>query len=173
MLQTNTAVSSPLSSLRSPLFVLILHIAQVSLAFPLVSQLSQERRRVKSLLTSREAEQHHRTLVAPSPDIRSSPTRRMCGQCWRVLIKKGFVTPTTMFGLERGERKKQHDVNHGVSSAQTAACVQQGAPGYLRGLCPGGVLFKFAVVDGKVGPVVTAVPQRSEAAVTTHTTVAI
>lgn len=88
-------------------------------------------------------------------------------------MKKGFVTPTTMFGLERGERKKQHDVNHGVSFTQTAACVQQGAPGYLRGLCPGGVLFKFAVVDGEVGPVVTAVPQRSEAAVTTHTTVAI
>lgn len=57
--------------------------------------------------------------------------------------------------------------------SQTVACVQQGSPGYLRGLCPGGVLFEFAVVDGKVGPVVTAVPQRSEAAVTTHRTVAI
>ena len=41
-----------------------------------------------------------------SPDILGSPTRRMWGQCWSVLIKKGFVTPRTTLGLERGEREQ-------------------------------------------------------------------
>lgn len=40
----------------------------------------------------------------------------MCGQCWRVLIKKGFVTPTTMFGLERGEKKGRSVLTCGFPS---------------------------------------------------------
>lgn len=69
---------------------------------------------VNSLLASNKVYLHNSTLVPPLPDILSSPTRRMCGQCWRVLIKKGFVTPTTMFGLERGE-KRQNNANLRVS----------------------------------------------------------
>lgn len=61
---------------------------------------------VGSLPASDKVYQHIRTLLPALPDILSSPTRRMCGQCWRVLIKKGFVTPTTMFGLERGGKRK-------------------------------------------------------------------
>lgn len=44
---------------------------------------------------------------------------------------------------------------------------------YLRSLSPGGVLLKFTVVDGKIGPVVTTVPQRGKTAVTTDRRVAI
>lgn len=57
-----------------------------------------------SLLAPHEVKQHNGTWGPPLPDILSSPTRRMCGQCWSVLMKKGFVTPTTMFGLERKEK---------------------------------------------------------------------
>jgi len=89
-------------------------------------------------------------------------------------MKKGFVTPTTMFGLKRGgEKKKQNNANLRVSFTQTVANRSQGSAGYLRSLCPGGILFKFTVVDGKIGTVVTTVPQRSKAAVTTERRVAI
>lgn len=47
-----------------------------------------------------------------SPDILGSPTRRMWGQCWSVLIKKGFVTPRTTFGLER-EKKGGKEARRG------------------------------------------------------------
>jgi len=47
------------------------------------------------------------TCLGRSPDILGSPTRRMWGQCWSVLIKKGFVTPRTTFGLERGEKRER------------------------------------------------------------------
>lgn len=40
-------------------------------------------------------------------------------------------------------------------------------------MSPGGVLFKFTVVDGKIGTVVTTVPQRGKTAVTTDRIVAI
>lgn len=63
---------------------------------------------VSSPPASNKVYQHNSSLVPPLPDILSSPTRRMCGQCWRVLIKKGFVTPTTMFGLERGEKTQDN-----------------------------------------------------------------
>lgn len=44
-----------------------------------------------------------------SPAILGSPTRRTWGQCWSVLIKKGFVTPRTTFGLEREREKKERE----------------------------------------------------------------
>lgn len=110
--------------------------------------------------------------VPPLPDILSSPTRRMCGQCWSVLIKKGFVTPTTMFGLVRRERA-QKDVTLRASSRHTAASGQRGAVSYSRGLCPGGVFLKFTVMDREIGAVVAAVPQGSQAAVTTDRRAAI
>ena len=47
-----------------------------------------------------------------SPDILGSPTRRMWGQCWSVLIKKGFVTPRTTVGLER-EKKGGKEARRG------------------------------------------------------------
>lgn len=104
--------------------------------------------------------------VPTLPDILSSPTRRMCGQCWSVLIKKGFVTPTTMFGLERRERAESNTTLR-VSSRHTAASGQHGSVSYLRSLCPGGIFFKFTVMDSEIGTVVAAVPQGSKAAVTT------
>lgn len=110
--------------------------------------------------------------VPTLPDILSSPTRRMCGQCWSVLIKKGFVTPTTMFGLERRERAENNTTLR-VSSRHTAASGQHGSVSYLRSLCPGGIFFKFTVMDSEIGTVVAAVPQGSKAAVTTDRIVAI
>lgn len=52
-----------------------------------------------------------------------SPTRRMWGQCWSVLIKKGFVTPRTTFGLEREEREREE------AEKQTQYPAQEGREG--------------------------------------------
>lgn len=74
---------------------------------------------------------------------------------------------------KKGKSAEQRYPQVSSASTQTAVSGQQAPPGYLRSLSPGGVLLKFTVVDGKIGPVVTTVPQRGKTAVTTDRRVAI
>lgn len=62
-----------------------------------------------------------------SPDILGSPTRRTWGQCWSVLIKKGFVTPRTTLGLET-EREQEGEAKLGPGSgAEWSGCGNWGS----------------------------------------------
>lgn len=44
------------------------------------------------------------------PDIFRSPRRIMCGQHWKVLMKKGFVTPSITLGLKAENRLKSYSL---------------------------------------------------------------
>ena len=90
-----------------------------------------------------------------SPDILGSPTRRMWGQCWSVLIKKGFVTPRTTFGLER-EKKGGKEARRGGGRSRGRAGEGRGRGRRLRGLRARGKLLELAVMDGEVGAVIAA-----------------
>lgn len=94
-----------------------------------------------------------------SPDILGSPMRRMWGQCWSVLIRKGLVTPRTTFGLEREERERGSRGSGGPGQARPEA------GGRLRGLRARRKLLELAVVDGEVRAIVAAELEGLQAAV--------
>lgn len=100
----------------------------------------------------------------PLPAILGSPSRRRWGQCCSILIKKGFVTPSTTFGLRRKRPERKGEREGTPQQDPPLPLPAHSAAKHSRGLCPGGVLLELAVMDGEIGAVVAAVLQRSQAA---------
>jgi hypothetical protein len=78
------------------------------------------------------------------------------------LIKKGFVTPRTTFGLERERERESEEAERGPGRWYKRA---GGKEVCLRGLCACGELLEFAVMDSEVGAEIAAELEGLQAAV--------